>query len=158
MPAEAPADVSVEAIGSKSMRIRWNPPMSMRYRNHIKGYYIGYKIASSDESFIYKTVEVNNQNGPYELMLTNLKRITKYIVIVKAFNRKGSGPPSNEFYVKTNDLGIHKISFLSVVLTVCLYTIGNANYRGTSFYSFPCTHRCSISTETRAPFDYTQIN
>ena len=77
----------------------------MRHRNHVKGYYIGYKGVHSDDVLTYKTVEVSNQMGPYETLISGLERLTKYLVVVKAFNRKGSGPPSDEVLVKTNDMG-----------------------------------------------------
>lgn len=69
----------------------------MRNRNQIKGYYIGYKELSASGSgltsstYTYKTIEVNNQSGPYEANLTNLERQTKYSIIVQAFNVKGAG-------------------------------------------------------------------
>lgn len=78
----------------------------MRYRNHIKGYYVGYKPAEIlDKSFTYKTIDVDSKADPFEMQLTSLEPLTRYVIVVKAFNRKGAGPASMEAYVKTNDIG-----------------------------------------------------
>lgn len=120
-PSEAPSEVTADALGSRAIRVSWKPGYSLRmasskYLSQIKGYYVGFKIAHSQSSvYNYKTVEVtsltsnissvSSATGQYECIIGNLDRLTKYVIIVKAFNRKGTGPPSDEIYVKTNDLG-----------------------------------------------------
>lgn len=123
-PSEPPSEVTADALGSKAIRVSWKPGYSLRmgspkYLSQVKGYYVGFKLAHSASSvFNYKTVEVtsltnvtnslnslNSSPGQYEAVIGNLEKLTKYIIIVKAFNRKGTGPPSDEIYVKTNDLG-----------------------------------------------------
>ena len=130
-PSEPPSEVTADALGSKAIRVSWKPGYSLRmgspkYLSQVKGYYVGFKVAHSASSvFNYKTVEVtsltnntsitssnghNGVNSPpppgqYEAVIGNLEKLTKYVIIVKAFNRKGTGPPSDEIYVKTNDLG-----------------------------------------------------
>ena len=95
----------------------------------IKGYYIGFKpVHSVSNVFSYKTFDVEESaskgmlsqeqqhqqrysgkfkkdSNSYETVISNLEKMTKYVIIVKAFNRKGSGPPSDEIYVKTSDIG-----------------------------------------------------
>ena len=132
-PSEAPSEVTADALGSRAIRVSWKPGYSLRmasskYLSQIKGYYVGFKVAHSPSSvYSYKTVEVTSltsngssvsssssssssssgstATGQYESIIGNLERLTKYVIIVKAFNRKGTGPPSDEIYVKTNDLG-----------------------------------------------------
>ncbi|XP_015787557.1 Down syndrome cell adhesion molecule homolog [Tetranychus urticae] len=117
VPSEYPSDVRAEPFGSKSIKVKWRPPKSMRGRNRIKGYYVGYKPANPEKTFIFKTMEVDDQSGPYQLMLNNLTPLTRYIIIVKAFNRKGAGPASPEISVKTNDLDSPKAPRLEVLAT-----------------------------------------
>ena len=127
-PSEAPSEVNVEAVGSKAIRVMWKPGYSFRSGRNahlIKGYYVGFKAAHSSSVFSYKTVDSNANVNPgpsahseeslssntgirnqYETVITNLERLTKYVIVVKAFNRKGSGPASEEVYVKTNDMGM----------------------------------------------------
>lgn len=116
VPSDPPSDVKGEAVGSRAIRVSWKPgSASVRMRSHIKGYYIGFKTihgsghSPNDGIFTYKTMEVVG-NGLHsqqslETIIGGLERLTKYVIIVKAFNRKGSGPPSDEIYVQTNDLG-----------------------------------------------------
>lgn len=138
-PSEPPSEVTADALGSKAIRVSWKPGYSLRmgspkYLSQVKGYYVGFKVAHSASSvFNYKTVEVtsltpNNTNnighnnvnsspGQYETVIGNLERLTKYVITVKAFNRKGTGPPSDEIYVKTNDLGNE------CTLCLCLFLV-----------------------------------
>ena len=120
-PSEAPTDVVAQAVSSKAVRVLWKPGYSFRSARTahlIKGYYVGFKSAHSPGIFSYKTVdtgthspsgdETGSESGvpnQLETVITNLERLTKYVIVVKAFNRKGSGPASEEVYVKTNDVG-----------------------------------------------------
>ncbi|XP_053205439.1 cell adhesion molecule DSCAML1-like isoform X3 [Panonychus citri] len=114
VPSEYPSDVRAEPFGSKSIKVKWRPPKSMRSRNRIKGYYIGYKLPTMDKNFIFKTHEVDDQSGPYQFTLNSLTPSTRYIIIVKAFNRKGAGPASPEIAVKTKDLDLPQAPRLEV--------------------------------------------
>lgn len=97
----------------------------MRIPQTVDGYYIGYREqrdqgASTDRNgrdqpvrsetgYTFKAVEVQdiNKDGKDELELTihNLKRNTKFAVIVQAFNKKGSGPRSEEVVAQTFEFG-----------------------------------------------------
>lgn len=115
VPSDPPLDVKAEAVGSRAIRVTWKSgSTSLRMRSHVKGYYIGFKTVHgsgngpNDNIYTYKTMEVVNPgNGQqnFDTIIGGLERLTKYVIIVKPFNRKGSGPPSDEIYVKTNDLG-----------------------------------------------------
>ncbi|KAK4336620.1 hypothetical protein RND71_043959 [Anisodus tanguticus] len=100
-PEASPLDVLVESRWPTTIRISWKPPPEETHNGKILGYYIGYKLSSSNHqgSFSYKTVPVLHNS--YEYFLTSLHKGTEYIVIVKAYNSAGSGPSSQEMLVKT---------------------------------------------------------
>lgn len=114
VPGGPPADVQVETTSSTSLKIKWRPPPREVQFGRIRGYYIGYKVAGSEETFQYKNVDVVNddyqqqqqpgqQQGQgsspdsYQVSyITNLKRKTTYLVILQAYNNIGPGPRSDE--------------------------------------------------------------
>lgn len=65
---------------------------------------MGYKVHGSTKPYTYKTLEITDAFRN-ECLITSLKRVTTYSVIVQAFNIKGAGPPSDEVTVKTKDNG-----------------------------------------------------
>ncbi|KAI1289763.1 Down syndrome cell adhesion molecule-like protein Dscam2 [Halotydeus destructor] len=117
VPKETPVDIRAEAVGSKSIKVKWKAASHSRHHNLVNGYYIGFKGVHSNDVFTYKTVEISDPLGPYETLISGLQRLTKYIVIVKAFNRKGSGPASEEVLVKTNDIDVPSAPSLELLST-----------------------------------------
>lgn len=136
-PSDAPVDVRAESVGSQAVRVMWRPGYSSfrsdRNAHLIQGYYVGFRAAHSQSVFSYKTVETSGgsstgsseesgavmMRNQYETVITNLERLSKYVIVVKSFNRKGSGPASEEVYVTTNDVGknpdchpLHRQTFL----------------------------------------------
>ncbi|CAL1281283.1 unnamed protein product [Larinioides sclopetarius] len=101
-PSAPPTDVTVEPRGAGTLRVKWKTPPRDQWNGQLKGYYIGYQVASSSEPYSFKTVEFSKQ-GEEEYRLTNLQRSTEYRVIVQAFNSAGSGPPSQDVIAKTSD-------------------------------------------------------
>lgn len=159
-PATPPSDIKALPLSSSSLQITWLPPVSnvinvnqneqfthvdppngvdtlginVAARYSIKGYYLGYKVANSTDSFVFKTVSLFNQ-GPtssgldssnlfalpdfanftlnnnitqkYEaarrlrVVIGDLKRSTKYAIIVQAFNSAGPGPQSDPIEART---------------------------------------------------------
>lgn len=109
VPGGPPLDVQVETTSSTSLKIKWRPPLRQVHFGKIRGYYIGYKVAGSDEPYQYKNVDVVNDDGglgPGSAMVnmdsfqtsyvTNLKRKTSYSIILQAYNNVGPGPRSDE--------------------------------------------------------------
>lgn len=101
VPGGPPLDVKVQATGSQSLKVTWKPPRKELQYSVIQGYYIGYKIFDSSDSYQYKNVEATEGMTEETTYLTNLKRLTKYIVIVQAYNNVGAGPRSDEVYATT---------------------------------------------------------
>ncbi|CAN7998424.1 unnamed protein product [Ixodes hexagonus] len=101
-PGGPPTKVRAQPMSSRSLKITWNPPSKELHYGAIQGYYVGYRVASSSEPYIYKTLssEVDAREG---CLLTALSRFTQYGVIVQAYNKKGAGPPSDEVVVQTLD-------------------------------------------------------
>lgn len=89
----------------------------------------GYKIYGTNDAYSFKTRHVDNLIDG-ELIVDGLKRNTKYVIIVQAFNTIGSGPKSTEIVAKTLDmdppptpsLSVGQISFTTIEL---VWRIGN---------------------------------
>ncbi|XP_070391428.1 cell adhesion molecule Dscam1-like isoform X4 [Dermacentor albipictus] len=100
-PGGPPQKVRAEATGSQSIKVWWKPPRKDLQFGPLKGYYVGYKVKDTTDTYVYKTLELTPANLHDECHITNLKRNTDYSVVVQAFNTKGAGPPSEEIFVKT---------------------------------------------------------
>ncbi|GIY99767.1 down syndrome cell adhesion molecule homolog [Caerostris extrusa] len=95
VPGAPPLEVTVQPTGSQSLKA----PRKDLQHGKIHGYYIGYKVAETDDQFQYKNVEATD--GQELSYLTNLRRLTKYKVIVQAYNNIGAGPRSDEVSATT---------------------------------------------------------
>ncbi|CAL1284864.1 unnamed protein product [Larinioides sclopetarius] len=100
VPGGPPLDVKAEAVDSQSVRVTWRPPDVELWNGPIKGYYVGYKVFDSKDSYLYKTLEVG-QGTREEVLLTQLQKFTSYSVLVQAYNSMGAGPRSDEVIVRT---------------------------------------------------------
>ncbi|XP_076349782.1 cell adhesion molecule Dscam1-like isoform X2 [Tachypleus tridentatus] len=100
-PGGPPVHVQAEATGAQSIKVTWKSPEKHLHYGIIRGYYVGYKLAESVDTYIYQTLKVNDLGFREESHLTNLRRYTKYAVVVQAYNNKGTGPPSEETTVRT---------------------------------------------------------
>ncbi|XP_015786547.1 Down syndrome cell adhesion molecule-like protein 1 homolog [Tetranychus urticae] len=123
VPGGPPRNVQLEASGAQSLKVKWFPPKKELLFGRIKGYYIGYRIVDTSDSYNYKNVEidgeivsnngidgkvgrstdtdVNSDSSELSTYITNLKRRTTYEVIVQAYNSVGTGPRSDEVRMTT---------------------------------------------------------
>jgi len=91
--------------------VNWKSPRKDLQYGTIRGYYVGYKVTDSGDAreinsdFVYKTLEVKNDGFVEECTVAELKRSTKYQIIVQAYNSKGAGPSSEPVFVKTLEMG-----------------------------------------------------
>nr|XP_042911062.1 Down syndrome cell adhesion molecule-like [Parasteatoda tepidariorum] len=99
-PGAAPIKVRAIPTSSQSIKVSWKPPTTELQHGLLKGYYVGYKIADTPDTFVYKTLEIG-EGFKEECHVTGLRRNTKYSVVVQAFNSKGAGPPSDDVVVQT---------------------------------------------------------
>lgn len=87
-----------QSTGSQSLKVSWAAPRPELRHGQLVGYYIGYKVAGSDDQFQYKHYipEPEEMKQPtFTTYLTNLKRLTRYRVTVQAYNKAGLGPLSD---------------------------------------------------------------
>ncbi|XP_075974485.1 Down syndrome cell adhesion molecule 1 isoform X3 [Anticarsia gemmatalis] len=96
-PTGPPQDVKVDAVDKHTLRVTWKPPPPQDWNGELQGYYVGYKLASSNKSFVFETVDISKESGKeHHLDILNLKTYTQYAIVVQAFNKMGSGPVSGE--------------------------------------------------------------
>ncbi|KAJ0175513.1 hypothetical protein K1T71_008672 [Dendrolimus kikuchii] len=96
-PTGPPQDVKVDAVDKHTLRVTWKPPPPQDWNGELQGYYVGYKLASSNKSYVFETVDISKESGKeHHLDILNLKTYTQYAMVVQAFNKMGSGPISGE--------------------------------------------------------------
>ena len=102
-PAAPPTDVVLEARSSKSIFVSWMPPPRHQWNGNITGHYIHYRPAEVSQPYV-KTVPAehnHNSSQKYGFLVTGLTKSTLYLVSVKAYNKAGTGPSSQELSVTT---------------------------------------------------------
>lgn len=114
-PSEIPSDLKIESVSARSLKIYWR---RNSLKEQIDGYLIGYRkvdtFHSSHNSFIFKTLTLDKSQSnqlDFNFVLLDLKRNTKYGIVVEAFNKKGSGNKTQETFAQTLEFGLF-ISFL----------------------------------------------
>lgn len=122
VPGGPPMDVQVETTSSTSLKIKWRPPNREVQFGRIRGFYIGYKVAGSEDPFQYKNVDVVNDDyqqqqsqsqDSYQVSyITNLKRKTTYLIILQAYNNIGPGPRSDEVCLTFKSIFFELLTFL----------------------------------------------
>ncbi|XP_076655519.1 Down syndrome cell adhesion molecule 1 isoform X14 [Halictus rubicundus] len=96
VPSGPPTNVRVDAVDQHTLKVTWKPPSREDWNGEILGYYVGYKLTSSDKLYTYETVDFSMEDGKeHHLQITNLKTYTQYSVVVQAFNKVGSGAMSD---------------------------------------------------------------
>ncbi|XP_035206928.1 Down syndrome cell adhesion molecule-like isoform X2 [Stegodyphus dumicola] len=100
-PSGSPREVQVHSTGAQSMKVSWKPPPEESQHGRIKGYYIGFRMSSSSESYTYKQVEHIPDKEQQSTYITGLQPFTKYDIVIKAYNSAGSGPKSSKIVGKT---------------------------------------------------------
>nr|ASU04349.1 Dscam7 [Mesobuthus martensii] len=115
-PRNPPINVKAVPLDSKSVKVTWQVPFRSD-RVKVEDFYVGYKESESTKQYIYKTVHVNKDQVIAEYIITNLKRSTKYAIVVQAFNSQGAGPASEEVIVQTFLMDPPKAPVLHIVGT-----------------------------------------
>ena len=85
----------------------------------IVGYYVGYRPLNSQDSYVYKTAVISSNFRP-EVVLRNLKKQTKYEIVVQAYNSKGGGVLSEPVFVETYFEGGWLLTYMCMLLNVTL--------------------------------------
>ncbi|XP_022703484.1 Down syndrome cell adhesion molecule-like protein Dscam2 [Varroa jacobsoni] len=124
-PSGSPTAIAIHATGSQSLKVTWRAPPKGDQNGVILGYYIGYRLADSiDDAYQFKTTHASQNNTFESTYLTNLRRQTRYLIVVKAFNRAGVGPPSEELIAQTLEtapptspsIDVESVSATSVII------------------------------------------
>ncbi|CAN7949614.1 unnamed protein product [Ixodes pacificus] len=113
-PGGSPTDVWAAAKGPTSVAVSWKPPPRDTWNGELKGYYIGYRSAESNQPYSFKTVETVT-NDTQEVTLVGLTKSSRYSVIVRAYNAIGKGPPSEALVVRTLDGDVPPPPALSLI-------------------------------------------
>ncbi|XP_075543760.1 cell adhesion molecule Dscam1-like [Dermacentor variabilis] len=103
-PSGAPRDIRVTPTGSRSLHVSWKPPLDEESNGLVQGYYVGYRVRNAKDSFAYKTLESSANSLQQQCELADLRRNTRYSVVVQAFNAKGAGPASEEVFSQTLEI------------------------------------------------------
>jgi Down syndrome cell adhesion protein len=105
-PSAPPRDIKVVPLSSTSLQVTWKAPAKSAQNGPIQGYYVGYRLHRSAYDFAYKTVETKSDDNREEsCQINDLRKLTRYIVIVQAYNKKGAGPPSEPIEAQTLEFG-----------------------------------------------------
>ncbi|XP_055385728.1 cell adhesion molecule Dscam2 isoform X15 [Condylostylus longicornis] len=97
VPSGKPQNIKVEPVNQTTLRVTWKPPARSEWNGEILGYYVGYRLSSSNTTYIFETVNFATEEGKeHSLDLTNLRVYTQYSVVIQAFNKMGPGPLSEE--------------------------------------------------------------
>ncbi|XP_015186972.1 PREDICTED: Down syndrome cell adhesion molecule-like protein Dscam2 isoform X7 [Polistes dominula] len=119
-PGGPPRNLKVEPVSSTEFNVTWDPPEHDLWNGEILGYHVGYKehryllqFSLAAEQYTYKTVERRISTASVALglartslpgrqyQLTNLKKFTRYSVVVQAYNHLGQGPVTSEVVATT---------------------------------------------------------
>ncbi|GAB6026603.1 Down syndrome cell adhesion molecule-like protein 1, variant 2 [Chamberlinius hualienensis] len=99
-PSAPPVDIEARAETSQSVRVTWKPPLKEHWNGDIIGYTVGYREFGPSDPYIYRDTEINVSKH-LETVISGLSKYTKYFIVVRARNRIGSGPLSEEIVVET---------------------------------------------------------
>ncbi|GFQ86918.1 down syndrome cell adhesion molecule homolog [Trichonephila clavata] len=102
-PRHAPEEVRAITLSSRAINVTWKVAVEDT-DDSIEGYYVGYKLYGSPETFTFKPVESIKGRTQY-FIVSNLNRFTEYSIVVQAFNARGAGPPSEEVMTRTLEFG-----------------------------------------------------
>lgn len=100
-PSEPPQEVQVESVGPGELSITWQPPPHKSWNGELLGYIVSWNEDGTIIANSSKTLTVKG-SATTKLLLTGLKKFTRYDIAVRAFNSVSAGP------VSTTVVGITK--------------------------------------------------
>ncbi|KAK7578218.1 hypothetical protein V9T40_010423 [Parthenolecanium corni] len=100
-PSGPPINIQIQPISSTELVVTWAPPHNDLQNGQILGYNIGFREESSSSSSFNITKVVNEGDNYEEMILKNLQKYTRYLVVVQAFNQVGEGPFSEPITAQT---------------------------------------------------------
>lgn len=102
-PSAPPLDVMVESKGPSTIRVVWKAPPRESWHGSLIGYYVGFKhVNEYSKAYSLRTVPAFlTSNSSIEYFLSGLAKASEYAIVVKAYNKAGSGPESAQLVAKT---------------------------------------------------------
>ncbi|XP_043196400.1 tyrosine-protein phosphatase Lar-like isoform X3 [Amphibalanus amphitrite] len=101
VPGEAPREVAVRAIDSRSLLVTWRPPPADQQNGAITYYKLFYKLSGHNDS---QTVQIIvNDPTRRNFTLDELHKYAEYSVRVLAGTRVGDGPASRPVLARTDE-------------------------------------------------------
>lgn len=101
MPSGKVQAIKIDPINQTTLRVTWKAPVRSEWNGEILGYYVGYRLGSTNATYLFEDVKYSMEEGKeYNLELTNLKTYTQYSVVIQAYNKVGAGPlsdPENQY-------------------------------------------------------------
>ncbi|KAL1516797.1 hypothetical protein ABEB36_000653 [Hypothenemus hampei] len=98
-PSGAPINPSARPISSTEVLVTWSPPLQELRHGDIQGYNVGYR-APFMGSYNFTSVIGDGEDGG-EILLSGLRKYTRYSIVVQAYNEVGSGPLSEQVTTET---------------------------------------------------------
>lgn len=74
-PSGVPTNIRVDANDQHSLKVFWQAPDRSQWNGELLGYYVGYKLASTDDKYFYKTVDFNREEGNEHHLLVNIQTL-----------------------------------------------------------------------------------
>ena len=125
-PGAAPGKLRATAQSSSSILVSWTRLSEGEVFGPVHGYYVAYRPLQADSAGsdtaganksspltesgqqavtnIYKTIQHDDKLTKFDALLTGLKRSTKYMISVQAFNARGTGPSTEAIVVRTLEM------------------------------------------------------
>ncbi|KAK6620098.1 hypothetical protein RUM44_006498 [Polyplax serrata] len=101
VPSGAPRNLQASAVSATELNVMWDAPEREHWNGEILGYHVGFKEQRlKDDQYQYKNVE-SRSGLSGETSLVDLKKYTKYSIVVQAYNALGPGPTSTEVLALT---------------------------------------------------------
>lgn len=101
-PSAPPLDVMVESKGPTTIRVVWKAPPRESWHGSLIGYYVGFRhVNNYSKAYSLRSVPALSSNSSMEYFLSGLAKASEYAVVVKAYNKAGSGPESAQLVAKT---------------------------------------------------------
>ncbi|BES95191.1 Neogenin C-terminus [Nesidiocoris tenuis] len=97
VPSEPPTNVTVDAVSSTSVIVKWEPPPPEGCNGAITGYKLRYRMR--DKKGRSTTVTTAGNKRSHEI--SNLEKGSVYIVRIWAMTINGTGPPTDWFTIET---------------------------------------------------------
>ncbi|KAG8447893.1 hypothetical protein GDO86_015127 [Hymenochirus boettgeri] len=98
-PDIIPENVGLESMNESAIKVAWLPVQKEGLNGHLKGFMVYYTSHSEHQHIRKLPVHGNTTHT----LITSLKPFSNYSVVVRIFNGKGEGPPSEPRVIRTDE-------------------------------------------------------